>query len=88
MAFSAAEEPILMRERRMVMTRETKRALSGSWCGRMAGASMDENGRPLLRANAQSWRDAVASTAIELAVRLMMMIAAIMFVPVRLFVVL
>jgi len=88
MAFSAAEEPILMRERRMVMTRETKRALSGSWCGRIAGASMDENGKPLLRANAQSWRDAVASTAIELAVRLIMIIAAIMFVPVRLFVVL
>ena len=72
----------------MVITRETKRALSGSWCERMAGASMDENGKPLLRANAQSWRDAVASTAIELAVRLMMMTAAIMFVPVRLFVVL
>ena len=88
MTFGAAEEPILMRDRRIVMTRETKRALSGSWCGRMAGASMDENGKPLLRANAQSWQDAVTSTAIELAIRLMMMTAAIMFVLVRLFVVL
>jgi hypothetical protein len=83
-ALRAAVLPILMRERQMVMIIETIKALRGMSWGRIDGARPLENGTPLFRAKAQSWREAVARTAMELAVRLITMMAVMAFVAVRL----
>jgi hypothetical protein len=52
----------------------------------LTGARNEENGTPPFRANAQSWRDAVARTAIALPVKLIITTAVITFVAARLLV--
>ena len=83
MAFNAALLPMLIIDSKIVTPSETISAFVGMSRGSTVGARNFEKGRPLLRANAQSCRDAVASTAIALAVKLMIMIAVMTLVAAR-----
>jgi hypothetical protein len=80
MALRAAVLPILISAKATVIPRETNSEDIGISLGRTAGARRFEKGTPLFRAKDQSWRDAVASTAIQLPVRLMIMIDTMAFV--------
>jgi len=53
-ALSAVELPMLIRQIRIVRTRETRSALIGMSYASFAGARNAENGTPWFRANAQS----------------------------------
>ena len=83
MAFNAAVLPMLISDSTIVKHSETRSAFVGMSRGNTVGASHLEKGRPLLRAKAQSCRGALATTAIALAVRLMIMITVMISVAAR-----
>lgn len=60
----------------------------GEWIGERTCARIEENGRPLSRAKAQSWRLQVAMVEMAEAMRVMIMIAVMTLEPAYEFVVL
>lgn len=68
-ALRAWVEPMLMSERQMVTTRETRTAFKGMFHPGVTLMSTPENGRALSRAKAHSCREAVATSLMALAVR-------------------
>ena len=86
MAFSATEEPRLIKAMMIPKPRETHRALSGMFQPGLTLRRYFENGNPSSLEKAQTCRDAVATSLTTASTRVMMTIAAITEVPALLFV--
>ena len=81
MALSATYDPMLIMLNKVLMTTETKTALSGMF--QLSGTcdSHFEHGRPLSRANDQSCREAVATSLMQADVSMTTIIIVMMVAP-------
>jgi len=86
MALNATVEPILIKDRRVVIVKVSRTALSGIFQPGLTYEIKEEKGSPLSRAKDQVWRDAVATVLIQAEVILTMRIAVMIDAPVLLWV--
>lgn len=80
-AFKAAAEPMLIRDSKLLMTKDTQTARSGMFQPGETLESQSEPGRPRSRAKDQSCRDAVATSLMHADVNIMTRMTVITVVP-------